>query len=60
MGRHITQYQFVDDFSLPFGKHTIKAGIDFLRDDLNVFLFGSHTAGTSITSLDNFFNGSGA
>jgi Carboxypeptidase regulatory-like domain len=57
VGRHITQYQIVDDFSFRFGKHTIKAGVDFLRDDLNVFFYGSNTAGTGNTSLDNFFNG---
>jgi hypothetical protein len=57
VGRHITQYQIVDDFSIRFGKHTLKAGVDFLRDDLNVFFYGTNTAGTGVTSLDNFFNG---
>jgi hypothetical protein len=57
VGRHITQYQIVDDFSFRIGKHTLKAGVDFLRDDLNVFFYGSNTAGTGVTSLDNFFNG---
>ena len=60
VGRHITQYQFVDDFSMTFGKHTLKAGVDFLRDDLNVFQFGNQTAGTITTSLDDFYNGAGA
>ena len=59
VGRHITQYQFVDDFSMTFGKHTLKAGIDFLRDDLNVFQYGNQTAGTITTSLADFYNGSG-
>jgi outer membrane receptor protein involved in Fe transport len=59
VGRHITQYQFVDDFSRTFGKHTFKAGVDFLRDDLNVFQFGNQTAGTITTSLDDFYNGQG-
>jgi hypothetical protein len=59
-GRHITQYQFVDDFSRTFGKHTLKAGVDFLRDDLNVFQFGNQTAGTITTSLDDFYNGQGS
>jgi hypothetical protein len=59
VGRHITQYQFVDDFSRSFGKHTFKAGIDFLRDDLNVFQYGNQTAGTITTSLDDFYNGTG-
>jgi hypothetical protein len=57
VGRHITQYQIVDDFSAAFGHHTLKAGVDFLRDDLNVFFYGSNTAGTATTSLENFFNG---
>ena len=56
-GRHITQYQFVDDFSEIRGKHTLKAGVDFLRDDLNVYQFGSNTAGTLTTSLEGFYNG---
>ncbi len=56
-GRHITQYQFVDDFSRIYGKHTLKAGVDFLRDDLNVYQFGSNTAGTLTTSLQSFYNG---
>jgi Carboxypeptidase regulatory-like domain len=60
IGRHITQYQFVDDFSMTFGKHTLKAGVDFLRDDLNVFQFGNQTAGTITTSLNDFYNGAGA
>lgn len=57
VGRHITQYQFVDDFSIRFGRHTLKAGVDFLRDDLNVFFYGSNTAGVATTSLEDFFNG---
>lgn len=57
VGRHITQYQFVDDFSIRYGKHTLKAGADFLRDDLNVFFYGSNTAGVATTSLADFFDG---
>jgi hypothetical protein len=57
VGRHITQYQFVDDFSIRYGKHTLKAGVDFLRDDLNVFFYGSNTAGVATTSLADFFDG---
>ncbi|MGC2403746.1 MAG: carboxypeptidase regulatory-like domain-containing protein [Acidobacteriaceae bacterium] len=60
VGRHITQYQFVDDFSITWGKHTFKAGVDFLRDDLNVFQYGNQTAGTITTSLLDFYNGGGA
>jgi hypothetical protein len=57
VGRHITQYQFVDDFSITEGKHTLKAGVDFLRDDLNVFFYGTNTAGTATSSLADFFQG---
>ena len=57
VGRHITQYQFMDDFSITQGKHTLKAGVDFLRDDLNVFFYGTNTAGTATTSLADFFQG---
>jgi hypothetical protein len=57
IGRHITQYQFVDDFSITEGKNTLKAGVDFLRDDLNVFFYGTNTAGTATTSLADFFQG---
>ncbi len=45
---------------MTFGKQTLKAGVDFLRDDLNVFQFGNQTAGTITTSLDDFYNGAGA
>jgi hypothetical protein len=57
VGRHITQYQFVDDFSITFGKHTLKFGEDFLRDDLNVFFYGTNTAGTATASLSDFYDG---
>lgn len=57
VGRHITQYQIVDDFSFRWGKHTLKAGVDFLRDDLNVFFYGNNTAGVATTDLLNFYNG---
>jgi hypothetical protein len=57
VGRHITQYQFVDDFAVTLGKHTLKFGEDFLRDDLNVFFYGNNTAGTATASLADFYAG---
>ena len=33
-GRDVTQYQLVDDFSYLRGRHTIKAGFNFRRDDI--------------------------
>jgi hypothetical protein len=56
-GRAITQYQIVDDFSINIGKHTIKVGVDFLRDDLSVHTYGNNTAGVLTTSLANFYAG---
>jgi len=56
-GRAITQYQIVDDFSINIGKHTIKVGEDFLRDDLSVHTYGSNTAGVLTTSLADFYAG---
>jgi hypothetical protein len=57
VGRHITQYQIVDDYSHQIGKVTLKAGADFLRDDLNVFFYGGNTAGTITSDLASFYNG---
>lgn len=62
-GRNITQYQFIDDFSLVKGRHTFKFGENFRRYDVsdhNFFFnnpavyFGFVTAG-----LQNFVNGLG-
>ena len=34
-GRNITQYQFIDDFSLNHGKHNLKFGMNFRRYDVS-------------------------
>ena len=34
-GRNITQYGLVDDFSWIRGRHTLKAGVNFRRDDVS-------------------------
>jgi hypothetical protein len=34
-GRNITQYQFIDDFSLNRGKHNLKFGLNFRRYDVS-------------------------
>ncbi|HEY3706835.1 MAG TPA: TonB-dependent receptor [Terracidiphilus sp.] len=39
-GRNATQYQFADDFSVTKGRHTIKAGLIFKRDDISNFDLG--------------------
>jgi hypothetical protein len=69
-GRNITQYQFIDDFSLVRGKHSMKFGVNFRRYDVsdhnffNVYptsTFGdlsSKTYGASgMTGLQAFVNG---
>ena len=33
-GRHVTQYQFVDDFSWVRGRHNFRVGANFRRDDI--------------------------
>jgi hypothetical protein len=33
-GRNVTNYQFIDDFSVTHGHHTIQTGIYFRRDDI--------------------------
>ena len=34
-GRNVSQYQFGDDFSYTMGKHTLKAGFAFKKDDVS-------------------------
>ncbi len=56
-GRNVTQYQFVDDFSMTKGKHTWKFGVNYRRNDVTDFDYGVFTSGEAITSVDSFFNG---
>ena len=60
-GRNITQYQFIDDFTLTRGKHNFKFGENFRRYDVSdhnftltnpIVYFGYNTAG-----FQNFANG---
>jgi hypothetical protein len=60
-GRNISQYQFIDDFTLNRGAHSLKFGVNFRRYDVsdhNFFFnnpavyFGYNSAGTQ-----NFVNG---
>ena len=64
-GRNITQYQFIDDFTLNRGKHSFKFGENFRRYDVsdhNFFYnnprvyFGSSIS-TSMTGMQGFVNG---
>ena len=60
-GRNVTQYQFIDDFTLTHGRHNFKFGENFRRYDIsdhNFFYtnprvyFGNNSAG-----MQNFVNG---
>jgi Carboxypeptidase regulatory-like domain len=42
-GRDVTQYQFEDDFNYIRGKHTLKAGFNFRRDDVTDYDSESNT-----------------
>src|SRR6201988_424690 len=59
-GRNVTQYQFVDDFSITKGSHSLKFGLSFRRNDITDFDPGIGSIGASQgTRLPNFFNGIG-
>jgi len=59
-GRKVTQYQFLDDFSKTFSRHTFKAGMNFRRYDINDFSFTPFSGGRITESnLLDFYNGGG-
>jgi hypothetical protein len=67
-GRNVTQYQFGDDFSYTRGRHTLKAGFAFKKDDVTdadtgvlttplVFTdeaYGDFQSGQSLLGVQNF------
>src|SRR5262249_16509107 len=56
-GRNVTQYQFVDDFSMTRGKHTMKFGVNYHRNDVTDFDYGVFTSGEAVTNVTDFFAG---
>src|ERR1700691_2764021 len=54
-GRNVTQYQFNDDVSWNRGKHTVKFGFTFKRNDVTDFDLGINTTpnGTELGSAAN-------
>ena len=59
-GRNVSQYQFVDDFSIAKGNHSLKFGISFRRNNIGDFDPGIGSIGASnSTTLSSFFNGDG-
>jgi hypothetical protein len=58
-GRNVTQYQFVDDFSLSRGKHQLKFGANFRRNDVTDYDPGINSVGNVNTDITHFFMGQG-
>ncbi len=57
-GRNVTQYQFVDDFSVIRGRHSIKLGYNFRRDDVSDYDAQTNESGTfGFTTLSDFASG---
>lgn len=67
-GRNVTQYQIGDDFSYSLGKHTLKAGFAYKKDDISDFdtgvlttplvftdsAYGDFQSGQSLLGVQNF------
>jgi hypothetical protein len=56
-GRNVTQYQIVDDFSWTKGRHTLKFGVNYRRNDVTDFDYGTFTSGLATTTVDTFVAG---
>lgn len=57
-GRNVTAYQFVDDYSLTKGKHTLKFGVNYHRNDVTDFSPQEFVNGLVIAdSLQDLLNG---
>ena len=56
-GRNITQYQFINDFSLNRGKHNLKFGANFRRYDVSDHNFFYNNPRVTATNLQEFVDG---
>jgi hypothetical protein len=57
-GRNVTQYQVSDDYSKTFGRHSLKTGMKFRRNDISDHDYGLFTSGLLIPfSATDFYNG---
>jgi hypothetical protein len=55
-GRNVTQYQFVDDFSLSRGVHNLKFGANFRRYDITDYTFTTYTNPlVALLGIDDLF-----
>jgi hypothetical protein len=60
-GRNVTQYQAVDDFSIVRGRHNLKFGVNFRRNDITDYSPGFFTTGYNTgEGLSQFYSGTGA
>ncbi len=59
-GRRVFQYQVIDDFSHIHGRHTLRAGISWLHDNVTDLTFEENLHGLVTTNQSDFFNGGGA
>ena len=57
-GRNVTEYQVVDDFSVTRGNHTIKAGMNYHRNDITDLDYGELVDPiVFVLSTTDFYNG---
>lgn len=57
-GRNVAQYQFVDDLSITRGRHNLRVGLNFRRNNFALFSTSTYVNGlTTIGDLTDFVNG---
>jgi hypothetical protein len=59
-GRNVTQYQISDDYSWQRGKHSLKFGVNFRRNDITDYTPGGFQATVPLaqfSDLSSFYNG---
>lgn len=59
-GRNVTQYQISDDYAWQKGKHSLKFGVSFRRNDITDYTPGGFDAtipAATFNSLGSFYNG---
>jgi Carboxypeptidase regulatory-like domain len=57
-GRNATQYQFIDDFSITKGAHSLRVGANFRRYDITDYVFSEGSNPLAVFgSVDSLYNG---
>ncbi len=57
-GRKVAQWQIIDDFAYTRGRHELKVGVNFRRNDVGDYAYGPNTSGTlTFNSMTDFYNG---